>query len=416
MMKKSLVALAALAVAGIASAQSSVTLFGVLDAGVNYSDAKSTNAAGASVKNSKWSQSTAGMNTSRIGFRGTEDLGAGMAASFWLEAGIDNDTGNVGATVNAGGNTAGVPTRTASFFNRRSTVSLSGGFGEVRIGRDYTASAQTDATYDPFGVNGSGTNLIYRAAAASYGGLGLDAGKDGNYPRTSNMLGYFLPSNLGGFYGSVQYGLAENVKTTGSEVSKAGRYAGGRFGYANGPLDVSAAYGQTTLVDGADVLTPASALGVTPVVAGQLGGTSKVKTANLGATYDFGMVKAFGEFSQSKFTQNFLSPLISANNAYTVRGYLVGATAPVGPGLIRVSYSAVRFKDNLPQADARSGLFALGYVYNLSKRTALYATASHLSDKNGASLLTGSNVPFNNPGSVLSKSANGYDFGVRHSF
>ena len=128
------------------------------------------------------------------------------------------------------------------------------------------------------------------------------------------------------------------------------------------------------------------------------------------------MVKAFGELSQSKFTQNFLSPLVSANNAYTVRGYLVGATAPVGPGLIRVSYSAVRFKDNLPQADARSGLFALGYVYNLSKRTALYATASHLSDKNGASLLTGSNVPFNNPGSVLSKSANGYDFGVRHSF
>ena len=117
-MKKSLTALAALAVAGLASAQSSVTLFGVIDAGVTYQSATSRDATtGLSSKQSKWSLANSGYNSSRLGFRGTEDLGGGLAASFWLEAPITNDDGATGV----------------STFNRRSTVSLSGGFGEVRL-------------------------------------------------------------------------------------------------------------------------------------------------------------------------------------------------------------------------------------------------------------------------------------------
>ena len=111
-MKKSIVALSALTVAGLASAQSSVRLFGALDAGVSYYDAKTTNlTTGASTKQSSWRQSSSGYNSSRLGFLGTEDLGGGLAAGFWLEMGLNNDTGDAGqaAGVGSGGSTAGVP-------------------------------------------------------------------------------------------------------------------------------------------------------------------------------------------------------------------------------------------------------------------------------------------------------------------
>jgi len=386
MMKKSLVALAALAVAGIASAQSSVTLFGVLDAGISYANTKNNLNNGSTAKQSQWTQSSSGYNSSRLGFRGTEDLGGGLAASFWLESGLASNTGAAG--------------NGTSLFNRRSTVSLSGNFGEVRIGRDYTASAWNDTTFDPFGYNGVGSNLIAIANGSKNSG-------DNNYARASNMVGYFLPSNLGGFYGQVQYGFAGSVKSGNTDASNVGRYIGGRFGYANGPLDVALGYGKSNLADGVTGVAPNTTI---------VSANNDIKTLNLGASYDFGVVKAFAEISQAKNTvdNNFM-----ADTSVKTQGFLIGASVPVGPGLIRASYSAVKFKENIAGvADPKAGQFALGYVHNLSKRTALYATFSHVSDKSGATLL-----PNGNSGNVgfaeantLSKSANGYDFGIRHAF
>ena len=387
MMKKSLVALAALALAGIASAQSSVTLFGVLDAGVSYNDTKSNLANGTSVKRSQWTQSTSGYNSSRLGFRGTEDLGGGLAASFWLEAGLGNDTGAAG-----GGGT--------QLFNRRSTVSLSGAFGEVRIGRDYTPTFWNDTTFDPFGTNGVGSNVIFGAhlAPTATPASPTSPYADGNYVRASNTVGYFLPSNLGGFYGQVQYGLAEQVKTTGTNVSTAGRYVGGRFGYANGPLDVALAYGESTTND-------------------LIVSNNKVKTANLGASYDFGMVKAFAELSQFKLASGIATTIVDNSK---VNGLLIGATAPIGAGLIRASFSTARV--SLPGADPRADKFALGYVHNLSKRTALYATYAHVNNKNFGANVPGISANAGTGSSPLAygagtpSSSNGYDFGIRHAF
>ena len=387
MMKKSLVALAALALAGIASAQSSVTLFGVLDAGVSYNETKSNLANGTSVKRSQWTQSTSGYNSSRLGFRGTEDLGGGLAASFWLEAGLGNDTGAAG-----GGGT--------QLFNRRSTVSLSGAFGEVRIGRDYTPTFWNDTTFDPFGTNGVGSNVIFGAhlAPTATPASPTSPYADGNYVRASNTVGYFLPSNLGGFYGQVQYGLAEQVKTTGTNVSTAGRYVGGRFGYANGPLDVALAYGESTTND-------------------LIVSNNKVKTANLGASYDFGMVKAFTELSQFKLASGIATTIVDNSK---VNGLLIGATAPIGAGLIRASFSTARV--SLPGADPRADKFALGYVHNLSKRTALYATYAHVNNKNFGANVPGISANAGTGSSPLAygagtpSSSNGYDFGIRHAF
>lgn len=436
-MKKSLVALAALAVAGIASAQSSVTLFGVVDASVSHYSSKAELAnpfaaplfvVPTGIKQSQTVLGNSGYNSSRIGFRGTEDLGGGLAASFWLEASLANDDGS----------------KSLSNFNRRSTVSLSGGFGEVRLGRDYTATFWNDTVFDPFGTNGVGSSAIFgsnlrlailRGPGGASGGSGSDT-----YVRTSNSIGYFLPPNLGGFYGQLQYALPETIKNSGVDQSAKGRYVGGRFGYANGPLDVAVAYGQSTAVD-----TPS-------VVTGFVVGNSqqrKIDTLNLGASYDFGPVKLFGELSQAKDKNKLGTSTVLAGVPYLVNtnqtdkynGALLGVTVPVGAGLIRASYSRVKFSNGAAPVfnaqnffstsnfDSTANQLALGYVHNLSKRTALYATIAKLkiTDGQNSAVLGGQSIiqsngtnptggVGNSPAGYTQRSSLGYDFGVRHSF
>ena len=141
-MKKSLIALAVMAAAGAASAQSSVTLFGIVD--VNYNYVKGDGNGHVS------SLTDSGYNSSRLGFRGTEDLGGGMSASFWLEAALQNDNGNAGGL----------------FFQRRSTVSLAGNWGELRLGRDYVPTFWNMTVFDPFGTNGVGSNIGHKVKLA----------------------------------------------------------------------------------------------------------------------------------------------------------------------------------------------------------------------------------------------------------
>ncbi|MBO9648624.1 MAG: porin [Variovorax sp.] len=421
-MKKSLVALAALAVAGVASAQSSVTLFGVVDATINGYSNKSENGFGQEVKLQKNQLTNSGYNSSRLGFRGTEDLGGGLAASFWLEAGLGNDDGTTG------GNVANVTgTSTTGLFNRRSTVSLSGAFGEVRLGRDYTPTFWNDTVFDPFGTNGVGTNLI----STANGGATIPAptGFTTNqmYVRASNSVGYFLPPNLGGFYGQVMYAFNEASKydpgiltPNTANSQRTGRYVGGRGGYANGPLDVALAYGEATIGD--DFFA---------------GTTNTLKTWNLGASYDFGVVKLFGEYSSAKNETDRSNPNLF--NAFGLtdpgaKGWLLGATVPVGPGLIRASYSAVKYSDlqipgattaisqNLTQLfglqDPKADKWAIGYVHNLSKRTALYATVAYVTNKDNTLVGNGLAVTgaFVNPTGYAPKNSTGYDLGIRHAF
>ncbi len=370
-----------------------------------------------SVKVSRRELANSGYNSSRLGFRGTEDLGGGLAASFWLEAPIKNDDGSEGVAT----------------FNRRSTVSLSGGFGEIRLGRDYSPTFWNNTVFDPFGTVGVGGNVIHTAASAF-----------GHATRNSNSIGYFLPPNLGGFYGQVQYGFHENTKydsgiytpragtafvlnartgaiepvTVEAAKSRAGRYIGGRFGYANGPLDVALGLGSSTVDD--DFFA---------------GTTDKLSTVNLGASYDFGPVKLFGELSQSKNKTDFdssfashagglsnslLPNVISSTTTDKLNGWLIGVTVPVGAGLIRASYSGVKYKiysDNpfFNDPDPKANKLALGYVHNLSKRTALYATIARVNNKNGAALTVGGPKFIAND-VFTPKASTGYDFGIRHAF
>lgn len=353
-MKKSLLALAVLGTfAGVASAQSSVTLFGIVDLSAN--SIKNDPAVGASTS-AKYLLSNQ-LNSNRLGFRGVEDLGGGMSAGFWLEAGMDNSNGVLGA-----GNGQPAPAAGASIFNRRSTVSLMGGFGEIRAGRDYTPTFWNTAVFDAFGANGlpNGTNIIN-------GTLGSTAITQ---VRDNNTVGYFLPGNLGGLYGQVQIAAPQG------QVGQ--KYQGGRVGYAAGPFNVAVAFGQTEL------------------------GTTDLKVNNIGASWNFGFATLLGYWNVNK-----LGPI-----KQTV--WNLSATIPFGQSEIRLTYgdadqeggTAVGLRN---QDDATA--MGIGYSYNLSKRTALYGTYGQVKNDNGAAFRVASSL-----GSAAGGKSTGYNVGIRHSF
>ncbi|VTU30948.1 Outer membrane porin protein 32 precursor [Variovorax sp. SRS16] len=418
-MKKSLIGIFVLGATGIACAQSSLTIFGVVDASVSHYASKSEDGNSAtlaspfyvnqgSVTVSRNALANSAYNNSRLGFRGTEDLGGGLAAGFWLESPITNDDGATGL----------------STFSRRSTVSLMGGFGEIRLGRDFAPTFWNDTVYDPFGAVGVGANLISSASLFNPTGGAGGFGGNANYLRVSNAIGYFLPPALGGFYGQFMYALHENnaydpgtatppgvnpvtgqVNAGAVASTRAGRYVGGRIGYANGPLDVALSYGSSTVGDNYFA-----------------GTTDDVNTANLGASYDFGILKLFGELSRVRSTRDYaVAPLFRLPDT-DVNGYLIGATVPVGPGLVRASFSRVKYDLNSaattfspPVPDPKASKFSLSYVHNLSKRTALYATVARISNQNGAALTVGGPA-FISTGVFTPKTSTGYDFGIRHAF
>jgi predicted porin len=374
-MKKSLIALAVLAAAGTASAQSSVTLFGIVDATVQH------------IKNDGGSSVTrltnSGYNSSRLGFRGTEDLGGGLSASFWLEAGVNNDDGQGTATNAFNQNVPGFNSSTGAnppvrlgtqglVFNRRSTVSLAGGWGEVRLGRDYTPQFWNLTVFDPFGTNGIGTTQTLNSIITGATSI-----------RASNSVGYWLPGNLGGFYGQYMHYFGENP----SGVANDGTGDGFRLGWANGPINVALAMSQTNnhtaLVNGAD---------------------SKIKQNNVGAQWDFGILQLMGHYSWDT------GPVGPGSAHEDAEGWLLGGLFPIGAGQIRLAYS--EYKVKLPGVTPKAAKWALGYVHNLSKRTALYITYADVTNKNGSAQTVNSGA--GNP--TANSSSSGWDLGIRHSF
>lgn len=360
-MKKNLIALAVMAAAGAASAQSSVTLFGILDATVS------------SQRVSGGQKSTVltsgGYNSSRLGFRGTEDLGGGQSASFWLEGALStNDGTSAGLT-----------------FRRRSTVSLAGNWGEVRLGRDYTPSFWNATVFDPFTTVGVGAQVVHKLKQTTVGTVDF-LKADAKYIRSDNMVGYFLPANLGGIYGQAGYAFAQKATpvTASATNPKAktdiDRYMGARLGYASGPFNAAVAYGRT---EGAETVA-----------------SPDVRDWNIGGQWDFGVAKLMGYYDSSKFQAG-------AAGDTKLKSWLIGSLVPVGVGEIRVSYSSSRFDNNGPKV----GQWALGYVHNLSKRTAVYATYAHLKNKDGMALPIGSAVT-----GLANASSSGFDLGLRHSF
>ncbi|SFC63465.1 Outer membrane protein (porin) [Polaromonas sp. OV174] len=339
-MKRSVLCLAVLcALVGEASAQSNVNLFGIVDAGVRY------------VKNGTNSMvqvASGGLAASRFGIKGSEDLGGGLAASFWLENQFNSDTGEV----------------SGKFWGRRSTVSLTGGFGEVRLGRDFTPAYRVATLLaDPFGNSGMpAIDSIFSTAK-------INGAAYSTHYRLDNSATYFLPNNLGGVYGQVSWAAPEGVDGSG--------HAGGLVGYKSGPLDVGGAYGQTKVAQGS------------------------VKTSALAGNYDFGVFKLYAGWSQLKYTS-------ASENRYNVGGLI-----PMGQGTLKVNFAHSIGKGGEYEVDGltnKANKLAVGYAYDLSKRTSLYTNVAYIKNKGGATFVVG-------PGPQMDGTVSkGMDFGIKHAF
>ena len=423
-MKKSLVALAVLAASG-AYAQSSVTLFGIVEAttdiGFNRNiDTRSTTnnvnslglaiaptgtvASSARQKNSFRIQdgSDQGSGSSRVGFRGTEDLGGGLKADFLLEMGLRIDDGcttlsaaggcdNGGNSANSGGST----------FGRNAWGGLSGGFGEVRLGRQVLGS---------FGVQGNSgssgaSNGLYDASTAGLLPMGN--------VRFSNAIRYLSP-NFGGFTGSLMLAAPEtgpSNPTTISSTSLVGSpvpagSASRRIGvdlaleYANGPAYIGFGYNKR---DTGNVTSSTPALGVTTNAS-----PGVVNGYTVGGSYDLGVVKPFINYTRQTtdiFGSTIAATALTNSSNANARALSIGLRAPVGAFTVIAGYGRLNTRTNevatsttagVTTATALSGeakrdAFQLGGQYALSKRTLIEANYgySRLRSNGGGSVSNG---------------------------
>ena len=352
-MEKKLLVLAALAAASCAHAQSTVNLFGVVDLNIGHYSLSGTSKDASVTK-----MGHNGIASSQLGFRGTEDLGGGMHAGFWLEAGLVPQNGNANGLQ----------------FERRSTVDLGGSFGAIRLGRDYSPEFWNKTVFDPFGTNGAGS-----AQVADLGTSPTTA------VRTSNGISYlygFEPnatSHIGkGFYLQATYGVPGNPSGTPND----GANTGIRVGYSTDVLNTAMGYGKTKNAAANDYTT-----------------------WNLGASYDLKSVKLIGNFNQNK----------TGNGAFNYKYYLFGLTAPAGEtGLIIASYSRLTSNGSF-DSGGKADKYAIGYIHSLSKRTAVYATYAYV--RNNDQMLTV--VVTGSPKAAATDfggRSSGFDVGLKHSF
>lgn len=359
-MKKTVLALATLAaLSGTAFAQSSVTIYGVLDASLE-------NVKG---EDSVTRVSSDNFNSSRIGFRGIEDLGGGLKGKFTLESPVTVDTGGNG---------------TGTFWSRSAWVGLEGGFGELRIGRQDSL----------IGALAGNTNIL---GAQPYDDLAIAntfSGSGSEYRRVNNGITYFLPKFVDGLSLAAQYSTAAK----GEEV--AGDSTGKTWGlsaqYLAGPFGIGAGYVNAKANDAGDK---------------DIGWLAF-------ASYDFGAAKLTGYYEQDD-REAFDG--LAAYDKRKVYGVKVGV--PFGDAF---SLSAGVSKVDGAQftKDREATIVAIKGVYTLSKRTALYALFTNVANDSDVDTLGGLNVAgVNASGSSNGAAAVGQDstgrafaIGVRHSF
>lgn len=316
-MKKSLIALAVLAASGAAMAQSSVTLYGRAD--VNYTWDSATSATGV-----KYKQNSGGLGGSRIGFRGVEDLGNGLKAGFVIEnsASLDDGTGAFGG-------------------GRQAFISLAGGFGEARFGRQYTLQDGFAGTYG----GAFGTVWNNNATVISSNGT-----------RNSNAATYISP-NFSGF--TVKGQVATKEQYTDSSGKQVAPYALA-LDYANGPVGIG-------------------------FTAGKNGAVGDKAIYQLGGSYDFGPVALLGAYEYDR-------------NKDDKKAWTLGAKAPFGATTLRASYGVVDQAAGTASGGRVSQVLfngqkvrvaGLGADYKLSKRSTVYAGYAYVKGEAGTTATGG---------------------------
>jgi predicted porin len=299
-MKKSLIALAVLTASGISFAQSSVTLSGKLNVGI-----ASTNGSKAAMTGG------ADGSDSRVIFRGVEDLGGGLKANFHLENGFKPDTGNFDNTSN-------------QLFQRQAWGGLSGGFGEVRAGRQYTLGF--------FGSIGSMPSTYTDPA------LAVNLGFSGMGSRNSDQIQYWSPT-MSGVQLRLSTQLAGDTSNASTPAPKTNEFG---LSYAAGPLSVNLTGANVTATD-----------------------NSKTSPMGIYGAYNFGAFAAHLGY-------------VDKDNIAGDKGTVAKVTMPMGANTLFVGMA----KNSTSKADA----YEVGNFYALSKRTRVYALyANGSNDTTGSS-------------------------------
>ncbi|MFC5499701.1 porin [Caenimonas terrae] len=344
------------AAACAAQAQSSVQLYGIMDAGVQVSDT------GAPGQGRQYEVGTGNQAGTRLGFRGTEDLGGGLKAVFNLEMGIFNDTG---ALI-----TFGEPSNIV--FGRRSVVGLQSAFGDIMLGRDYTPAWWNIFQTDRFRLGMPGTIATSSQVAVT---------------RANNGIFYTSPVLGGGFRGRLAYTLGAES----SSPRDLGRLAGAQAEYRSGGLLLTAA-AQTR----------------TDLVPGSTTNTARLKERGAGLEY------AVGNYTVSAgyWATDPVTATVGAVDRS--RAAWLGGTVRLGVGQITAQVTRTTM-DVFGRGTGRAITAGIAYVHSLSKRTSLYAGIGTV--RNDAN----SRLPLNTGtqrvgGTVFDADPRALVVGMRHDF
>ena len=359
-MKKTLLALALMTgFAGVTQAETSVTLYGVLDGGIAYQRLKGT------VDGKRVSQKYTGMINAfeygnRWGLRGTEDLGEGLQAVFQLESGFDLGTGQ--------------SAQGGRLFGRQATVGLrSDAWGRLDLGRQATLGSN----YVPDVASPFNNSFGLATVGTVIGGL--------NTVYLDNMIMYQTPVVSG-----LQLGVGYSFNRSGNqrfgannENSRAWTAA---IRYSNGPLALAASYDRNK--------APHDEGGV------------RVSDWTLAASYDFDVAAIYAGFGQSRNgwqnsvdyigfptdnltatqVEDFVEPIKDGyivNDGMKVNSYSLGVSAPLGGGTLMAAWGMAdpRSRGDVIKSSGivdKMQLYAIGYSYNFSKRTSMYAVGAYV--------------------------------------
>ena len=355
-MQPTLIAGAVLALtAGVAQAQSSVTVYGIVDAGVQYTD--KANAKGDSLTE----LNNGGRLPSIWGFKGTEDLGGGMKASFNLEG--DFDSGNGASNRGAGTGLDRSP------FARQANVGLSGGFGSVLLGRQYSVALLADLATEPRGYKESFSSLsTYALTQVQLNGnntLGIF---------TSNAVSY--SNSIGALKVGLMYGFGEKAGANSENTTTA---VGLTYG---GPVTVSGSYQQ-------------------------IKGTASAKTER----YSLGVAVPFGDFSFKGYYANSSSDNAAGTEISKIDNYAVGVDYKWNAQntLTAAYYNG---KEKKVAGDGTTSSFIFSNDYSLSKRTTIYA--QYVYTDRDANAPGGTTINFG--GTPAGQKASQFGVGVTHTF
>jgi predicted porin len=321
---KAALGIMACAVAGGATAQTNVGVMGLVDM---YAGASQLS--GVPDRNSV--VGSGGMTTSWFGFRGSEELGGGLRAEFALTGFFQGDTGSSGRF------------NGDNLFSRDANIGLAGSFGKVQLGRGLAPNFLPTILFNPFGDSFTFSPLGLHADKAGSGAWGgaTNAADTG----WSNQVVYSSPK-FGGLSANVHYQFGEIAGATNTNN------VGANLIYLSGPVGLTAFYHDTNVSNPNPVVT-----------------ANKQKTAFVGASYDFRVVKFSATVQRNENESATTGARTSLDKTYSL-----GVWVPAAGGNVLAAYAKTR-RDPAAAPELTRDTFSVGYDYFLSKRTDVYAIA-----------------------------------------